>query len=272
MYKQFFQICILFLALNQLSAQLPRSWYGGLSLQVQKYWLYNYNDFNNPWLTPVAPKALVPNAISGGLVIGRNFNPRFSWQTELQYSSQTQKFFSEFPNTRPRLDVVCKLNYFKIPVIFQYNHLKWAKKTAGFYAEAGLQTSIMSHYKQTLTSIAGDSPGGQDVYTPYSKRSESYDTGQIGIYPTDNMFKSMQFGAITGFGLKKIINEEYLLQAGIRFDYDFTNTDNFIEGEDYFNSNLRVVTNSGANTNTARKVTHNIRFGLNFSISYFINN
>ena len=273
MYKQIFQIFAFFFVINQLSAQLPRRWYVGLSLQVQKYWLYNYNDFNNPWLTPVAPKTLTPNAISGGLTFGCNFNQRFSFQTELQYSSQTQKFFYEYPNSRPRFDVICKLNYFKIPIIFQYNHLKWAKKTAGFYVEVGLQTSILSYYKQSITSVVGDDPSNQLIFEPnYISQTTPYPSNNTIIRPLSfSLFKTIQFGAIAGFGFKKIINEEYLLQAGLRFDYDLTNTDDYTFGAIGFDSELRVTRTYYPNP-PKRRTSHNIRAGLNFSITYFLNN
>ncbi len=104
-----------------LQAQQPRSWYFGLNMQAQKYWLYNYNDFNNEWLLPVAPKALVPNALSGGISFGRGFKKHFAFQADIQYSSQTQKFYFEYLNTRPIVNISCRLNYFKMPLIFQYN-------------------------------------------------------------------------------------------------------------------------------------------------------
>ncbi len=256
-----------------LQAQQPRSWYFGLNMQAQKYWLYNYNDFNNEWLLPVAPKALVPNALSGGISFGRGFKKHFAFQADIQYSSQTQKFFYSVPNNFPDVDVIIRINYFKMPLMFQYNHLKWAKKTAGFYAEVGLQTSIMSNYKQSVNTISGSYISWQAIYEPqqvlFEQQSPWYD---MNVFPMENLFKNIQFGSILGFGFKKIINEEYLLQAGFRFDYDFTNTDNVTQGKDIFRSNLRYVLNSSAKTGEKRVNSHNIRAGLNFSISYFLNN
>ncbi len=261
--------------LGTAQAQQPRSWYFGLNMQAQKYWLYNYNDFNNEWLLPVAPKALVPNALSGGISFGRGFKKHFAFQADIQYSSQTQKFYFEHPNARPRVNIVCRLNYFKMPLVFQYNHLKWAKKTAGFYAEVGLQTSIMSYFRQTVTSIPGEDPSvsGQEIYEPHQYSVEvPYQPNNTYVWPAIDLFKNLQIGGIVGFGFKKIINEEYLLQAGFRFDYDFTDADNLTKGEYIYRSNLRYVLNSSAKTGEKRVNSHNIRAGLNFSISYFLNN
>jgi len=262
-----------FLATAQ--AQQPRSWYFGLNMQAQKYWLYNYNDFNNEWLLPVAPKALVPNALSGGISFGRGFKKHFAFQADIQYSSQTQKFYSTYPNAGPKLNIICRLNYIKIPLVFQYNYLKWAKKTAGFYAEAGLQTSFLGYFKQIATSTPDEDPSvsHQVIYEPHQYSVEvPYPSGNTYVWPAMNLFKNLQVGAIFGFGFKKVINEEYLLQAGFRFDYDLTNADDLTYGKEIYRSNLRYVINTGATTGNTRTATHNTRVGLNFSISYFFNN
>ncbi len=131
----------------------------------------------------------------------------------------------------------------------------------------------MSNYKQSVNTISGSYISWQAIYEPqqvlFEQQSPWYD---MNVFPMENLFKNIQFGSILGFGFKKIINEEYLLQAGFRFDYDFTNTDNVTQGKDIYRSNLRYVVSTLATTGNERAKSHNIRTGLNFSISYFLNN
>jgi hypothetical protein len=141
-----------------------------------------------------------------------------------------------------------------------------------------LQSSFCFYYKQVADGVDANNYFFWEK-RPFDKNWLPPTANNNGFTPADNIFNKYMAGLILGFGFKKVINEEYLLQAGVRFDYDLTNANN-LDAKYYYSSNAYPYYESALHYNPwrlgepveARKTTHNIRTGLNFSISYFLNN
>jgi opacity protein-like surface antigen len=161
--------------------------------------------------------------VSFGINGGYNFNKNMGIATEVVYSIQGQKY------TVAGVDMTQRVNYLKVPVLFSYNTNPASKVM--FTAKAGPQIGIK------LSSKVNDGDG------------------ETIIDDTNEKFEDLTFGATAGAGARINLAKNLFLDAGLRFDYAFTNAEN----EDYIGYP------------TGRATTYNMNAGVEVGLKYFLN-
>lgn len=146
---------------------------------------------------------------SFGVGTGYNFTNNLGIGLDVLYSLQGQKY------EVAGIEAIQKLNYLKIPLMFTYNTNPASKIV--FNAKLGPQIGIRTSSKIT----DGDH---NDI-----------------IADANSIYSSTDFGAVAGAGVRFSLTKKLSLDAGLRFDYAFTNA----EDEDYaFYKPGRAVTNN----------------------------
>ncbi len=161
--------------------------------------------------------------VSFGVNGGYNFNKNMGIATEVVYSMQGQVY--EMAGT----DFTQRIDYLKIPVLFSYNTNPASKVM--FTAKAGPQLGIKLSSKLTDTD------------------------GETVIDDTNEKFADMTFGATAGAGARINLAKNLFLDAGLRFDYAFTNADD----EDF------------AGYTAGKATTYNMNAGVEVGLKYFLN-
>lgn len=131
---------------------------------------------------------------SFGVGAGYNFTNNLGLGLDVLYSIQGQKYEVN------GVEFNQKVNYLKIPLMFTYNTNPSAPVV--FTAKAGPQLGLRMGAKVT------DS-----------------DNNDI-IGDAKDMYSSVDFGAVAGAGVRFALTQKLSLDAGIRFDYSFTNAEN----------------------------------------------
>lgn len=159
---------------------------------------------------------------SFGVGAAYNFNDNMGVGLDVLYSIQGQK------SETAGIELNQKLNYLKVPVMFMYNTNPSAPVV--FTAKIGPQLGVRLNSKIT-------DKDNNDV-----------------IGDANDMYESIDFGAVAGAGVRIALTEKFSLDAGLRFDYSFTNA----EDKDYVN-----YTQGRANTNN---MTAGVEVGLRYHL------
>lgn len=160
---------------------------------------------------------------SFGLSGGYNFNKHMGIAAEAMYSLEGQRF--ELNNTTFKR----KLQYVKIPVLFTYNTN--AAKKVMFIAKAGPQLGILT------------------------KANMKDGDNNILVDDTKDSYQDLTFGGVLGAGARMSLAKNLYLDAGLRLDASFTN------------SEVESVNES----NITRAKTYNTNAGVEVGIKYFFN-
>ncbi|MCB9065167.1 MAG: PorT family protein [Chitinophagales bacterium] len=158
-----------------------------------------------------------------GLSGGYNFNKHLGVAVEAMYSFEGQKF--EVNNNTFKT----KLSYVKVPVLFTYNTNPEAKIM--FTAKAGPQIGMLT--RATLKN----------------------DDGDVLIKDNKDNYENITFGAVAGAGARMNIAKNLYLDAALRLDGNFTNS----EVESFNEANVE------------RAKSYNMNAGLEVGIKYFFN-
>jgi len=159
---------------------------------------------------------------SFGVGAGYNFTDNLGLGLDVLYSIQGQKYESA------GMEFHQKVNYLKIPLMFTYNTNPSAPVV--FTAKVGPQLGLR------LSSKVTDN-----------------DNNDI-IKDANDMYNSIDFGAVAGAGVRFSLTQKLSLDAGVRFDYSFTNAEN----SDY------VHYTSG------RATTNNLTAGIEVGLRYHL--
>jgi hypothetical protein len=253
-----------FLCLSLSSfAQDLEGWHIGATVQPYNYWLYNRYDIEEAVppntkgigvdLTFINPKLGIPNGFAGGITATKFYKPQFGLKAELTYSTQKQQYDYFIGSTSVVYDNYTKLDYLKLPVMAMFILLP--EQNNNIYLSTGLQLSYLTNFVKTSTyrNLVDGS-----FYTNYeSKRFK------------DIRYKELQFGGIAEIGYLHTFSDTWNLHLGIRGEYDFTNAKNFSAKAIKLNYWQDAFRGSGSDKNTVP--SHNIRLGLNITLTYKLN-
>lgn len=160
-----------------------------------------------------------------GVGAGYNFTKNMGVNLDVLYSIQGQK------STDAGVESTQRLNYFKIPLMFTYNTGIDSSRKIAFVGKLGPQLGIRSSSKFLNSN------------------------GDAVLDDANDFYKNITFGAVAGAGARFAIAKNITLDAGVRFDYDFTDA----EDKDF---TLYPV---------GRAATNNMNLGVEIGLNYHIN-
>jgi opacity protein-like surface antigen len=200
---------------SQLSAQ--QGWHVTVKAIPHASWIPNKSDKDN---SDFESKTLFGAAF--GVGAGYNFTSRTGVDLEVLYSKQGNKY------RQGGAEFVHRTSYVKVPVTFNYLFNPGGK--VGFVGKIGPQLSIgtEANLKREGKSIDDD---------------------------TKECISDVAFGAVAGLGGQVALNSHWMIQAGVRYDYDFTNAEN----EDH------------PHHPKSRKKSHNSTLGVEVGLRYAFN-
>ena len=198
------------------SAKAQKGIYAGAQGVAQVNIMFNESDANKPGADYKSKLGS-----SFGLSGGYNFTKNMGVGVEVMYSTMKQRYSD---NT---VHFTQKFNYLKIPVVFTYNSNPDRKFM--FTAKAGPQLGIL-------------------LKSDISKASDTKLNGNA-----TSQYEKLTLGAMIGTGVRMRLTEKMFLDAGVRFDGSFTNTEK----------------KSHHGYTTGRTSSHDINAGLEMGIKYF---
>lgn len=233
---------VLFLFFNGYSQDL-KNWQVG----------FNLNPFIftriNPNFSYERGKQDFPNGFGYGLTIEKNWNDHWGLKTGFESTKQNEKYFFNVLN----INTITKSNfeYYKIPITVQYYYPIKEKLFLTF--NQGIQFSILKYFKTVVKDdyqmITYSSNYGESIFFQYPENNRQ----EYGDF--QNIFhKKNLFGIIGSVGLKGFLTDKITYSTNLRYEYDFTVTDNIPY---YYNSE-----------NSKKSITHNFRLGLELGLQY----
>ena len=248
----------------------------GLTIQPYNYWLYNKDEINAEPHTVIfiEPRLGRFNGFAGGLTASKFWNNRFGVQAELTYSTQKQRYGQE-PYDVAEYNMFRRLDYLKLPLMATLTLSPDMQST--LYVSAGLQLSMLAVYRQERHYKKDDGTTSFDYY--YG--NHSYRGATFGFYAPDSVtafavqhhhdliFQRFQLGGLLELGWMKDINDTWVIAVGFRGEYDLTRAENigakvYHAGPEYYEWDYLHYESVDRLT---RAKFHNIRFGLNLSVS-----
>ncbi len=193
----------------------------GLSLSVkatpQFSFLQNSDDNNN---SQIDRKATINTNFGVGATY--NFTKNYGVGLDVLYSLQGQKYETE------GLKYNQELEYVKVPVFFSYN--TDPDKTVSFYGKIGPQLGFLTNAK-----ITGDN-------------------GNENLGDNKNKYESVTIGGMANAGVQFRLSNQFYLQTGLNFDYDFSNAEN------------KNFAGYPANRATTSNMTTGVQIGLKYQL------
>lgn len=206
------------IALTALTAATTAKAQQGLSVSVkgipQLSWLMNSdNNDDKTYERETAVKAAF------GVGANYGFTKNMGVGLDVLYSMQGEKY------KQAGIENNLKLSYIKIPLMFTYNTGIDSSKKIAFIGKIGPQLSILANSKGEVngTELAGN---------------------------LNDTYSSANFGAVALAGARFALSSNFTLDAGVRYDYEFTDAVD--------------ATPSGA------AATNNMTLGLEVGLNYHI--
>ncbi|RYD55437.1 MAG: PorT family protein [Sphingobacteriales bacterium] len=191
----------------------------GVRAIPQTNWMLNSDDNDDPNY-----KRETTYGAAFGVGAGYNFTKNMGINLDVLYSMQGQTSTNEGIETKQRVD------YVKIPLMFTYNTGIDSNHKVAFIGKLGPQLGIRTSSK--FLNADGDAI----------------------IDDANDFYKSTTFGAVAGAGARFALAKNLTLDAGVRFDYDFTDA----EDKDFvLYAKDRAATNN---------MTLGVELGLNYHI------
>lgn len=125
-----------------------------------------------------------------GVGANYNFTKNMGVGLDVLYSMQGQK--SELAG----IENTIKTSYLKIPLMFTYNTGIDSNRKVAFIGKLGPQMGVRLTSKDEMSGV--EVPGTKDAY------------------------RNVNFGAVAGAGARFALAQNITLDAGVRFDYEFT--------------------------------------------------
>jgi hypothetical protein len=268
-------------------------WSAGLTLQPFRYWLYNKTDYANDKTENAAfsstfvvdDKSLfTPTGGGIGGVVCYGFSETWSARTELSWSIQQQYHYVRFPRIPTdelKHTVHTRLQYLRLPLFFEWNS---AQRGANrLYVGMGLQASLLVHYREYIFNSYADTSALGYAQWQISVNDEShliqknYRQTEVRFDKTlrsDWIYRRFQWGGVMRAGVSRQIGSRYVLDIGLRGEYDFSNADNLSakgtkeDGTQYDRWSTGIRGDAGVTPGftAARTPTHNVRAGLEFTL------
>lgn len=198
------------------SAKAQKGIYVGAQGVAQVNIIFNETDANQPGADYKSKLGS-----SFGLSAGYNFTKNLGLGTEIMYSMIKQTYSD---NTTYFTQ---KFNYLKVPVVFTYNSNPYRKFM--FTAKAGPQVGFL--LKSRISGASNPALNGN----------------------SKSQYKNVTLGAMVGTGVRMRLTGNMVVDAGVRIDGSFTNTEN----------------KSYHGYMPGRKTSHDINAGLEMGVKYF---
>jgi Outer membrane protein beta-barrel domain len=284
--KKLFFLAILLTGFNSFTIA-QQAWQIGGEITPQRSVLYNWNDWNaEPYvLDPLYRNELRINSVSFGFFAARHFNEYLSLEGRLLYSAQRQDYdmkdVPEKPIMKGFKEFYTKLNYIKLPVLL--NMHTTIEANTFFSLSIGPQFSYLANYYETWSQesnnldyfysgyIMNDKKRNvkvvyKDRFNPISKDT-SYSM-------TKGAYSSLNLGIAAYLSGNFYLSDNLILQISLRGDYEFTDAENkdaeFITETGTYKIWYNDIKMSPFPSNTERKATHNITWGLSIGLSVLL--
>jgi hypothetical protein len=291
MFRFFF--LFFFLSALSVAAVGQEGWSGGITLQPFHYWLYNETDYapNKVKTEPQVRYAVFvvddqhifkPTGLGVGGVLRYGFSERWSVRAEMSWSIQEQRYFTRYPAPSSSTHTLrTRLQYLRLPLLFEWNSAWWGRSR--LYGGAGIQGSWLLHYREQHVLINNDH---SQPYISWGTTVNSTSTLLVKNYAqtetlrderlegSDWLYRRLQGGGVVRVGVSREIGDRWILDLGLRGEYDFSNADNLDatytsgDGKTYssWETGLRGGVFSANYTVQNRTSSHNIRAGLECTI------
>ena len=225
-------------------AQKPSGFKVGINVYPHQFF-----KINTTKVCYVRDQQNIPNGISFGVSIAKEWNTKWGVKTGLDYSHQNEKTYVYETYV---LSMDYNFTYYKIPLSVEYSY-RLRPKTYLSLMQGG-QFSWLKYFKGVHTNydlITTVTPSGDDVYS-------AVNPDYIGYYPADNwqLHGRALFGIVGSMGIKGDLSAKTTYSASIRYEYDISSADKqsyFSFGE--FEENI---------------TSHNFRIGLALEVQYTI--
>jgi hypothetical protein len=222
------------------NAQDLKNWQVGVNLNP-----FVFTQFSSDFY-PEKKDNNYPNGFGYGITMEKNWNEHWGFKTGFESTKQNEKYFvndSGADNTH----VEQNFEYYKAPITVQYSYPLNEKLFLTF--NQGFQFSFLKYVKIVES-------GNYQIHTFTSDYYEYNvfehpESNQL-VYAKQKGYKENLFGVIGSIGLKGFFSKKITYSTNIRYEYDFTDADNF--------SYYKPVDDS--------KATHNFRVGLELGLQY----
>lgn len=225
-------------------AQKPSGFKVGINLYTYEFIKINETDVGYERV-----EQDIPNGISFGVSIAKEWNNKWGIKTGFDYSYQNEKTYG-FPGAERIMNY--DFFYYKIPLSIEYFHRLNPKLYFSF--SQGLQFSWLRYFKGVHTNydvITTITPSGHDYYSAIHPEWVVY-------VPRDNwnLHRRGLFGVVGSVGIKNDLLAKLSYSASIRYEYDISSADKYpywyfggFEGD---------------------MISHNFRIGLALEVQYMI--
>jgi hypothetical protein len=222
------------------NAQDLKNWQVGLNLNP-----FFFTQFS-PDFYPEKKDNNYPNGFGYGITIEKNWNKHWGFKTGFESTKQKEKYFVN-DNSADNIHITQNFEYYKVPITIQYSYPLKEKLFLTF--NQGFQFSFLKYVKIVETGDYQIRTFTSDYYEYVF--FEHPEQNQL-VYEKQKGYKENLFGIIGSIGLKGFLSKKITYSTNLRYEYDFTDADNFL----YFKS--------GDNP----KPTHNFRLGLELGLQY----
>ena len=200
---------LIFMSAFSAHAQKGKELIFGLGGALTNTWIINQNFYGEPEVD-YAPKMGYATSFN----LGFNFTEKIAVMTELQYSSQGQKYsgsqsFDGHSFTTVERDI--QLKYLNIPVFFKY---MFGTGNTKFRFMAGPQFGILMDATQEYLRDGKIQP----TYI-VNNDGEAIDVTANDI---KDRYENLDIGVAFDFGADISLSDEFFISVGMRFNYGFT--------------------------------------------------
>lgn len=214
--------------------------------------LYPHQFFkiNTTAVNYVRDQQQLPNGISLGVSISKEWNNKWGIQTGFDYSYQNEKTYVNTLSYSRLMNY--DFTYHKIPLSVVFFHQLKSKTYLSF--TQGVQFSWLKYFKGVHVNydlITTITPSGNDMYSDIQP-------DLVGFFPVDNwkLHGRELFGVVGAMGIKGDLWAKTTYSANLRYEYDISSADKVAY---YYAGSFKRDIKS-----------HNLRIGIELGIQYMI--
>ncbi len=286
MSKKIILLC-LFLSYSFFSvAQRDTTWQVGVITAPSLYWKYNSFEFNTNGMKAISPD--FPNSFIWGITLQKPLTDRWNFKTGIEYSTQSQKFIGSSGSSEStdtgiitysyNADHTLDIGYLSIPLQFSYQIPIGTREKWSFFTAQGLQISILTNYYGKSENYFLEpwtreriELAGIIVYKPNEVYTLSYYSNfddKLRFFDDNtSAYRRFVLGYSSSYGFQRKLGERFTTSLAVRFDFDFTNSDN-VNGMLNYNTTGLPSFDKTDFSKESRPVSHNIRLGLGLGVRY----
>ena len=226
---------------------------------------------------------------SFGLSYNHSYTERNAIEFGFDYLHFRQEYQAEIPPFSQiwihRFDYLTKLDYVALNMNWIHNFIGRNKSEIRpcIYVLGGMRFSYLVNYLDESVQTFSDIYTTHDIQTISNKNgiisnhSEYNGTVVDQTLRSENIFSKFLIGVNVGLGIFKNLSDRINLRAGIHFKYDLNNVENQdakifnSEGDqlgNYYFNGSRTLSGNVSFTDDPRRSTHNIYYGIEFSLLY----